>query len=318
MSEHNLRDMQRGEICPHNNPKGACAFCRALEALRGTTDKEEQQMVVDALFTEERRMEKWDRAPRDASDRPVRYYRSMPVERFFQLLESGKQSRQDYDEAEQKQDPERAIIDVCVRYLEHMNQAEGRFDDDLYDRVTLLDEALQLAFPEHAQHLRTAFHEKQFDVIRELFEQYIPKRLHHVIYGGGLGRQFTPFIALSVGGTIQPSIQDMGRRNGGVYIEAVIPTNRMSFRDSGEEFCEGEKEVFTKEIRLEDVTSVVINDVAYRERFVESSTSNISLFAKTLERHLRVYEAVERWRWDTRTEDYLPVDRINVGSNNLS
>ncbi|OGL72037.1 hypothetical protein A3C17_04610 [Candidatus Uhrbacteria bacterium RIFCSPHIGHO2_02_FULL_53_13] len=258
-------------------------------------------------------------APHDMSGRPVRYYRYMPYKQFLRMVEVGRQTRRDFDAVDDMQDPKQSIYDICIRYLEHVDaEGEQKFVD-YEEKIGTVEEALTVAFPEMSTALLQALKGKDYQFIRDVFRKHIPERQLHIAYGGGMARQFTPFVALSVGGPILSRIESERTGLEQVYVEAVIPTERMSFRDPNQDdYCEGEKEVFADELRLEDITSVVVSDSLLRDRFIDAEGSNVQQYAHSQGTLGSLYKEVEAWRWHTSIADYLPAAFIKTHSGRAS
>ncbi|MFH2062595.1 MAG: hypothetical protein ABIJ46_00365 [bacterium] len=275
-----------------------------MELLWSATTAAERQEVVDRLFTEERRGERLEEADRDPQGRPVRYFRYIGFDTFLRFLESGRHDRNSVDEEtaeDRKNRPEDSIRRICEGVLEHRAAQRGDFETDWYEECRDVDRAISLAFPDEADRLVASIHVGDYGSLREFIGRSVPKRLQHVIYGGGLDRRFIPLVALSAGGPIRQHLHD-----GQVYMELVIPTDRMQFRKEDEGYCEGEKEVFVKELEVDDIVSVVMDSEALLERFVEAEDSNVRLHADE-QNNKKLFDVVERWRWDTKIDDYLPV-----------
>lgn len=322
MSEKGLDAMKAEGSCQHGHPKTACEYCKTTSLLRNAESLQEMQRIANRLFPENQRREKIAAAPKDVRGLPVRYYRYMELDKFLILLEKGRQKREDYDKQAMQKDPHEAIWHVCLELLRHRAAAREIECDNFSSKYSTLEELVSAAFPLVTAEILEAVQSRDLGRIRDIMTKNIPKNLQHTIYSSGLAREFTPLIGMSVGGPIREHInrkvnysafglpEPTGPLNPLIYIEAVIPTERVEFRREDAMYCEGEKEVFVEELKMDDITAVAIDDDEYRQRFVDAPDSNIRIFLDYSPRPSMARENdFERWRWETKITDYLPVDR---------
>ncbi len=263
-----------------------------IDQLRATTNAEERQKLLDQLFPNERRERKIAGASKDSQDRPVKYFRKMQYDKLLKMLEQGQQTPVDYYE-----DINAPVDDEVFRYFLYQVAGDNFNRRELRELSTpdLVTQLFKDKVP--ADELAKVLETTTYSTMLPFIDKYVPLSRIKELHAGGLSQRFSPLLSMSVGGVIKDKLSPNQ-----IYLEMVMPDEKVIVHDLIEEF-EPEKEVFTRSIDLQNVTRVYATTEALQREQVHNPDTAVG---KHYNPTNHSSSATDLWRWDEKTEDYLP------------
>ena len=285
-----------------------------------TPDTSSRQNLLDQVFTPKRQQEMIKNASRDSKGRPVRYYRYTSINNFSKLLRDCEQNH--YTNYHHPEDFDREPDLAELKYL-LTRYADFSKNEDLSDEISDLDkfskedflQFVQALLPGHLTKTQLNDLSDNFTLrhtIDFLHRHFDHEFLMHNVTGGHILKKFSPYLSLSVGGIISDRVNPAE-----VYLEMIIPDDQIQI--SGNAFADntfsGEKEVFTRQIKLDWISRVYAdNDALYQDIITNPATQ----IGQYYDRKKTGLDAVEDWRWGEKTSDCLPVDVVRNYRKNKS
>ncbi len=259
-----------------------------INELKQAGQSEQSQTILDSLFTPERRKKLIDTASRDIKGRKVRYFRKMKYDKVLDLLETGEQTHLSYFD-----DVHAPVNEPKLRHLLSDFSRANHLDYNVSSGNAIADDirnSLGKIIP--AEELDQAIRNLTYDQLIPLLDKYLPDTFIKGVHTGSLGQVFSPYLSMSVGGIISLSSRS--------YVELVMPDDQVVPHPEG---VKGEKEVFTRRIKRENIARVYTsNNTLYTDEVTNPETAIGNYYERI---HIG-REAIERWRWDEPTADYLP------------
>jgi len=258
-----------------------------IAQLKDEHDPAKRQTILDAIFTPERRQRLIQSASVDIKGRKVRYFRKMSYEKLLQLLSEGKQTHLSYFENADGHVPLDILKHLIITYGWHNGQEYIRTNEDI---LAEFKRVFSDVIPE--AELEDVISNMTFARLIPLLDKYVPERYIKQVHTGSANQILSPYLSMSVGGVIN-------QLRSGVYVEIVMPDSEVVAHPEG---VEGEKEVLTRVIKVGDITRVYADPrTLYQDEIVNPDTP----VGQT--RGDSSSDNVERWRWDEKTVDYVPV-----------
>lgn len=273
-----------------------------LEQLRRETNPEQRQKALDQLFPDDRREQLLASASKDSAGRPVRSFRRIHYDKLLQLLEKGEQTALDY-----YPDLHAAIDQGSFQHLLRMVERAQGIDGDILTHFSIaeyLDRIFKNKVPD--DELEALKQDLTYKIVLPFVEKYVPLPVLKDAHTGSFAQKFSTLLSMSVGGIVSYPL-----RPDRAYLELVLPDTAVIPHEPGRG-VEGEKEVFTKQLNLRNITRVYTsNDKLYQDEITNPHTPIGSYYAKSHSSH----QAVEDWRWDEKTRDYLPTTLLQQTSS---
>lgn len=281
-----------------------------LQSLRAEEDPTKQQNILDSIFTQDRRAEMLGNASKDRHGRPVRYFRLMDYGKLLRLLEEGEQTYRSYtDDLEASVDTEHLndLVTSIARRRAYdagestanisQNSTEGKINLAFQDLIpdAMLDE---LSHKAEAGAL-------SYDELIRLIDTHLPTTIIQGIHSGHANQRFSPFLSLSIGGPLRAEFPPHKK----TYVELTLPDESVIPDDPEHKPISKEMEVFTRKIERENIARVYTDAVVLRRDQIMNPCTAIGAY------YLRLgdaQEAVDEWRFNEDTDDYLPSSLVTI------
>lgn len=259
----------------------------ALKTESSTAPNYEEQFPLS------RRAEMIGNASKDRRGRSVIYYRYMPQKMLDKLLEDGMTDSVGHFDQPDTPISENHVKDVLMDWLKNY-EIEYKLDvilEEVHKKNPYL--ANELAFLV-TQNLLTP------RMLHPLLDENLDRKTLMNAHTGSMNQVLSPYLSMSVGGVITSHLP----RNY-VYVELVIPDEYVEPQVAG---FEGEKEVLTKQLRKEWITRVYTSTKQLWDEIITNPETPIGqYYERGRSSGDHPFDAIEKWRWEERTEDYLPV-----------
>jgi len=249
-------------------------------------DVVQAQKFYDSRFADDRREEMLACASEDKSGRKVRYFRYMRRDRFLDLLNRGFEIADGGEQIEYSEDD---LVDLLSELACYHYEMNGIDCDDFGD--TISKDLIYSAFPSiSVDELNKVLNGTSLQFIKMLVDKYVSRGVQNRLHTGSRLMQFCSLLSVSVAAPIKEFIG----RGEIVYVEMVIPDQSIVLNKN---YFEGEKEV------LDYIRS--------------GKDSNIAEYFSENKQILTGFDdVVNRWRWDTSLNDYLPISLADKIVNN--
>jgi hypothetical protein len=268
-----------------------------IKLLRHENNIESQQAILDSIFTDQRREQLIAHASKDSHGRPVKYLRRMPLEKALLILENGQGNALDYYPNLETPIDEEVFIYFLREYgiRDHIDKDEFRGTRD-----ATINELLHKAFPDPQLDQDIEYLAKNLTYRNTL--NFISKNMATnsiaAAHAGAYTQRFSPLLSASVGGIITESL-----RAGSVYVEMIIPDEEIILHENGIA-TEGEKEVLLRQIKTEYISRIYVSTQKLQQEQIYDKSSSLATIAEQEE---YPSDIVNKWRWDQRTAEYLPI-----------
>lgn len=265
-------------------------------------DMREIQEVCNKLFSEERREKMIEGASIDRKGRKVRYYRKIARDIFLRALNEGEHSiennhLEDFD----RELPEKRVRGFFLDYAE---------DEDLvsWDEATKslsLQEILE-RITNNKDAISRLVGERSNRSVIEFIQRYCRQERLEIKHAGSRFMEFSPYLSASVGGSFVEYL-----RRDDVLLEMIIADEKISSFPSECNSRECEKHVYINHgIQLGEISRVFIDTEQYRREVLENSSLPIGKWiieGGGVKDPLLSENDIDRWRFNTPTDDCLPV-----------
>ena len=270
-----------------------------LARLEVTESIPDRQRIFNEMFPLARREQMLTTASVDSKGRKVLYYRAMPWEKVFDLLQKSRQTPADYWgdvheplSSKSQQELKYFLLNYYNWYLKPQNEAS------IENNAVSMKELLELIFKDALPHeLAAAIQEANYSSMMPLIRKYINPQYLKNSHTGSVYQKFSPYLSMSVGGPVM-SLDHMPNY---VYVEMIVPDDKIIIHPHG---CRGEKEVFIEELQR-DYISRVYTQPQLREEVVLNPSTIVGAYHQDQESNNTLI-TLQQWRWDEKTEDCLP------------
>lgn len=276
------------------------------EALLGLVERgrsAEAQKILNKMFSESRRNEMIGRASDDIEGHKVVYFRTMSWPILLKLLTTGQSLASDY-----YQDYEAEVDQVeLLQFLNDYAKFSGR------EQSGSVTEALGVLFPgvEEVNVLQT---NPSFKNVVGFAHKYIDKKFMLHVHSGGNLQKFSAFLSAHVGGIgMMSDVLNENYFKQRAVVEMVIPDE---FVTPNAESNEGEKEVLLPGININWISRVHSSPKQFEQEVIGNPNTSLGNYSfKHQNEFDRPIEAIDRWKWDVKTNDCLPVDLLQQDSS---
>lgn len=269
------------------------------------TDVSKFQKLLNRVFTTERQEALLATASTDIKGRKVRYYRYIQYNKFKTLLEKGSLKATDYHvEAPYTEKNRELIKGFLVRYF----RSTLKDFDEIYNvyKMTLEDLVYKTfgdtADPETLENIFLSTDTSDWGAILEFIRENVDEVFMKKTHSGGTtaGQVMSDMLSISVGGPVQKSLL-----KGFVYLELIISDEKVI--PYPEVKFQGERELFTREIRIENISRVYATDMAINDEIIRNPHTAVGSFVTDPLRENSRGGRVHVWRWDEPLENNVPL-----------
>jgi len=266
-----------------------------LTQLKEPMEREDRIQILQQIFPESRKEQMLQLASEDTKGRKVKYYRYIKWDKFMKLLENKKLTAMDYFNLDEKID-EQELFYFLLDYARYLKVVDILQED--YKAISLPELASrvfpQLTISEIKPFLENLSFRNILPFVRNNIDPQYMRRRHT----GSVAQKFSSLLSLSVGGI---TTDHLGKNS--VYLEMVMPDDKITPHPEG---VEGEKEDFTDEINLYNVTRIYDSVQIWDDIIMNPGTTIGAYQAKIDYSKGSSSSGVEQWRWGEKTNDYLP------------
>lgn len=264
-----------------------------LNSIRNLPVKE-GQLIIDQLFSAKTREQKLSEQEEDVRGLKVRYFRKMSLEAFIKMIKIGYQDAASYADGESSVVSQDELKYFIINSFPFQKQetVEAK-NPDLKD---LIDEHFGKRIYERLEELGFSYVSVMDFATKYLDESYLKQR-----HTGSAMQKLSPFLSMSVGGVIS-TLSSAKYPYQSVYCE-IVKHDIVTHEDG----VNGEKEVFTKKLNMEDVIGAYVDDDKIFELIKNDDTFSQGNFYKEHKNEMRYADdMIEKWRWEVDTNDCLP------------
>lgn len=266
-----------------------------VSSLKNEPSAKERQLLINNVFTEQRREQILTKASVDLHGRAVRYYRHMDADMLLTFLKKCTQQAVDFNEDTS------APVDThhLIRFLQTYGELKGTPNLDTNDLELLLKKIFPHANPNQLQNiLASPTYENILPFMANTIEEPIARKMHAM---GGMLKMFLPYLSLSVGGITGFPIEHA--KHPKAYVEMVIPDSQVYPTHK----ARSEKEVVTKILHSYDISKVYVTDQEILDDIIANEKTPIGKYYQKY----GMTNAISRWRSEP-TEDYLPISFLTT------
>ncbi len=264
-----------------------------LNAIRSLSVKE-GQLIIDQLFSAKKREQKLSEQEEDARGLKVRYFRKMSLEAFIKMVKTGYQDAASYAKGELpvvSQDELKYFIINSFPF-----DKQEAIEEKNLGLKDLIDEHFGKRIYERLEEAGFSYASVMDFTANYLDESYLKQR-----HTGSTMQKLSPFLSMSVGGVIS-TLSSEKYPYQAVYCE-IVKHDIITHKDG----VNGEKEVFTKKLNIEDVIGAYVDDDKIFELIRNDDTFSQGNFYKEHKNEMRYADdVIEEWRWEVNTNDCLP------------
>jgi len=262
-------------------------------------DQNVSQIVIDSVFTEEKRQKKIAEASNDIKGRPVRYYREISINHLLNIINNAEESPNDYHKG--VPNPSENQLRALCSFLLSIRDKKMNIDKPIANILTL-------AFPNANQsEIMNLLKTDDFDwksalsfIQKNLSEKEL-KLLHSVAFSG---REhilpFSPFFSICPGGPrFYPPTHSQ------VIIEMVIPDSEVSINESNKTLAE--REALVTKVKRSYISKIIFSEKAFIEQIILNPTTPIGEFVtKKADEGVDISRAHSMWFREVPIGETIP------------